>query len=83
MRGGIPRVDLPLARVVDQETDRDTSPMAAPRVAKSLPYPSMAFWSPLGACDNIFVHARFITTQARTLDLKIVTITAYIVTQCL
>ena len=53
MQGSIPRVDLPLASESRSKADRDTRPLAAPRVAKSLPCHLMVFWHPRGARDNI------------------------------
>ena len=57
---------------VGREADIDTSPLAELRVAKSFLRPSMAFWSPQGARDNIFVCPRSITTRVHILDLNLV-----------
>ena len=69
---------------VGQQADRDNSPLAAPQVAKSLPCHSMVFWHPRGARNNIlYVIFYFLTTQVSILDLNLVAITTYVVTQCL
>ena len=39
----VSRVDLPLASESRSRRDKDTSPLAAPQVAKSLPCPWMPF----------------------------------------